>query len=451
MHDMDVDDDGIIWDIEEEHLDEAEFLFSTRESLLESADYTLDELAEGPDRRLLAHVDALAVGGRAVAERLLLPTIEDAGAEPSMIAAATLALFIEADEHACARALAALERVSLESRDAIVRGLQLSERAGLDAWLIQGLQASCTNAAARIQALAGRRAPVGPWLLAFLDHEDLESMKAAAILARQNHAGALLGRLLGQRDYDDPDIGQSLLEAGLCHHVADAWEITTRRAFAPGPSAARREALTSTAQLGDARIHHRLLDLLDDPARRHDCLWALGFGGRPAAVDRAVELLGDEDHGALAAEVVCAIAGLSTDASEHWRAGPGSTVESDPPFEDEDLDASLVPSAEANLPIPEPDAIEAWWHRHRSNFDPSLRYLGGRLLSGPSLLAALGSVPMRRRLPLAFELEVRSAGTTSVNVHALAPTQRREIAQLPLPTNLGFQRGFAPSHQVQHR
>lgn len=63
----------IRWDIAEENLDEAAFLWSQWEASLVAADYTLDEVARGPEGRLLAHIDALVVGGEPVARRLLRP------------------------------------------------------------------------------------------------------------------------------------------------------------------------------------------------------------------------------------------------------------------------------------------------------------------------------------------------------------------------------------------
>ncbi len=53
----------ILWEIERRHLEEAEFVLELWEDALDAPHYTLEELAEGAEQRLLAHVDALAVGG----------------------------------------------------------------------------------------------------------------------------------------------------------------------------------------------------------------------------------------------------------------------------------------------------------------------------------------------------------------------------------------------------
>ncbi len=70
-------DDAILWDIVEEHLDEAEFLWSTWERGLDAANLTAHELAAGPERRLAAHIDGLVLAAPAVVDRLLVPALRD--------------------------------------------------------------------------------------------------------------------------------------------------------------------------------------------------------------------------------------------------------------------------------------------------------------------------------------------------------------------------------------
>src|SRR6185369_14237639 len=49
------------WDILEEHLAEAAFLWEQWELALDAANYSLDEVAAGPEERLRAHLDALVL------------------------------------------------------------------------------------------------------------------------------------------------------------------------------------------------------------------------------------------------------------------------------------------------------------------------------------------------------------------------------------------------------
>ena len=87
---------GILWDVVEEHLDEAEFLVEQWSAGARSARYNLPTLQKTIEQRLGAHLDALAVNGEAVAERLLWPALAaDAENPPARITAAVLALLVE--------------------------------------------------------------------------------------------------------------------------------------------------------------------------------------------------------------------------------------------------------------------------------------------------------------------------------------------------------------------
>lgn len=90
-------EDQILWDVVEEHLDEAEFLVEQWRGARASGSYTLDELERGPETRLAAHVDGLVVNGSVVLERVAWPVIVDPGSEPLRVAAAALAVLDAGD------------------------------------------------------------------------------------------------------------------------------------------------------------------------------------------------------------------------------------------------------------------------------------------------------------------------------------------------------------------
>ncbi|MFO7564949.1 MAG: hypothetical protein R6X02_20055 [Enhygromyxa sp.] len=244
----------------------------------------------------------------------------------------------------------------------------------------------------------------------------------------------------------DAELRRTTLESALCHLLPGAWESAVYWAFCPGDSPFRRDALTWVALLGDGAAHSRLLMLLDDPAQQADALWAVGFCGRVASVDRCIELLDDERLGPLAAEVVCATAGLPTNIDHFWRDRPEPDDEEEAanalPELDDDLDADLVPTQEDALPIPDPETIRAWWQARRDQFDPSLRYLGGRPLDRGVLAAAMWHAPMRRRHALALEAAVRTRGSVFINTRALCVTQRSQVEGLMQVERLDCQLGF---------
>src|SRR5689334_5531802 len=86
----------ILWDVVQEHLDEAEFLYEQWSNAFHSPTYPRRELASTLERRLEAHLDGLVVGGRAVAEQLLIPELANTDA-PARSTVAALALL--AGEH----------------------------------------------------------------------------------------------------------------------------------------------------------------------------------------------------------------------------------------------------------------------------------------------------------------------------------------------------------------
>src|SRR5258705_5913553 len=119
----------ILWDIYEEHLDEAAFLWGEWESALVAAHYTIAEVAEGPEERLLAHLDGLVLGGKPVAEKLLLPAIE--GDDVGKVAAATWALVQAEDADHLDHLFDAFPKVEPPARSAMGRALELSHRLDL--------------------------------------------------------------------------------------------------------------------------------------------------------------------------------------------------------------------------------------------------------------------------------------------------------------------------------
>lgn len=60
--------DGVtLWDVVEEHIEEATFLYEVRQVSLTAPQSSLDQIRLGSEARLLAHLDALVVGGASCA------------------------------------------------------------------------------------------------------------------------------------------------------------------------------------------------------------------------------------------------------------------------------------------------------------------------------------------------------------------------------------------------
>jgi uncharacterized protein (TIGR02270 family) len=144
---------------------------------------------------------------------------------------------------------------------------------------------------------------------------------------------------------------------------------------------------------------------------------------------------------ALAGEAFSAITGLRI--AEQYAAAREEEEESLPPLEEEDLDADLTPGPEDTLPLPEPDAVTAWWREARPKLDAKQRYLAGQPFTPQALLDALVSAPMRRRHALALELTLRSRGALQVPTRAFVTHQLAALKAARAVPASSFSRPFA--------
>ncbi|WP_146157387.1 HEAT repeat domain-containing protein [Enhygromyxa salina] len=431
-----------------EHLDEAEFLVETWSNCVDSPKFSVAKLRAGPEQRLLAHLEALRVGGPIVVERLLLPALNEVDDDEFRTAAVGLAILHGAGLDACEQLLASLDRAEEVGHRGLVRGLSLSQRDGLVPWLGRDLDRLAPRVlASRLQILAAHRVNAGQRLVAWLGAEDLEVRRAAAQLARHTGAPSALHLLHPLMQHEDDALRWAAIESGLIRGQMPAWLAVAREAFSPRGGTRQREALGWLAMLGDASVHQRLLTTLRDAPTRA-LVWAAGLTGRPAAIDLALELLEDPRLARLAGEVVCAIAGLRDDEPDHWLDRGVRVGDADddglPPLDRDDLERGVIPSGDDKLRLPDPDAVRFWWARRRSQLDPRLRYSNGAALDLPALARSLAAVPTRRRHPLALELAARTTGRAQIATWALTGAQHGQIQDVFARLAFAdFQRGLA--------
>ena len=171
------DRDLILWDVVEEHLDEAAFLWTQWERGLQSPLYKLHELRDRVEERMLAHLDGLVVGGEAVAQRLLYPALTEGLGGIAFAAAMALLLSgrPEAEEAVCS----ALATAAPPQREEIIRALCLCPSPSRQArllGLISGEVPPARSAAARI--LGFQQVDLGSALLRLFQGSDREEWLA---------------------------------------------------------------------------------------------------------------------------------------------------------------------------------------------------------------------------------------------------------------------------------
>jgi uncharacterized protein (TIGR02270 family) len=417
----------VFWEVVEEHLDDAEFLWTQWERCLRSPSFTLAEVAEREEERLLANVDGLVSGGEPVRERLLVPALEvdDHGRR----AAAAFALLASDDRAAAEPVLRLLREGDAPIAASAGRALGLAGGAWIDDALREVLRDGAPAAqAAALSALAFRRASSGA-ALSGLRAGDAPALLAAGLRSaaggRDKAPPSLVLECLAA---GEPEVRDEAIAAGLSLGIPEAWAACQKLArSANDESFAGGEPLPLlfAATLGDVRDVDPLLRATG--ALRRAAVWALGYSGRIAAAEACLPLLGDAEVGKLAGEAFAAITGLPA-AGRFLAADTGDEPEEPIPLAQEKLDADLVPTAEDALPLLDPEAVQAWWGEQRSRFERGKRYLFGAPWGRESVLAVLAQGPMRRRRGLAIEVAIRTRGRVQVETQALTARQRAEVA-----------------------
>jgi uncharacterized protein (TIGR02270 family) len=408
----------VLWDVIAEHLDEAGWLWEQRERVLGAVDRTLPSLEAGEEARLLAHLDALVIGGSAVADRVLVPAL--GGDEPRAAGAAAWALLAAEEGAYAAAVLEAVARGRPENLPAIRAALELSPRPALDAEILRAIPAAPPPAqAALLEALAFREADAGPALDRIRTDGDPVLLAAAVRAARFAPAVTADAYLRVTLAHRSPAVREAALETGLALGRRSAWAAARQRVEAGEASRAAVFALALGGEPGDLDL---LVARTADPALRDEALWALGFSGRPAAADAALAALAG---------------GGARTAAEAFGLVTGSPRLADAVVESEE-EASPAPLGgpdPSRLPGPAwPEAevigelLVRWWTEERKRFDPAGRYWRGSPLTPEVYLAALAGEPLRLRPALALDLAARSRGTLRLEPRALGGRQRAQLS-----------------------
>ena len=421
--------DQLLWDVEKEHLREAEFLLELWSSRLFSPHYTLAELASRVELRIEAHLDGLEVGGPLVAEKLLDPLLDEAR-WPDLATVAALALLRSDAKEPARRVIDALLSTEGEQQEAIALALALAPCPQIDGNLQVQLRKAQTleSKAVLIEVFAARSLDPGPATRELLETGDARVQRAALTAASR----------IGRRevtDYADqlltsPDraLRDAAVEAGLTFGSSRAWSECLRLARARDE--VHLAAMELAALLGGPAQHEELRARLDDTQAREAVLWVLGFTGTIESGDRCVRHLYSrhERIAKTAAEALAAIGGFSLFATE-LKQRPAE-VEQPIPLEEDDLDADLVPDGVDLLPLPNGAAVEARWRQVRGGLSTNRRYIEGEVCSPAALVGALESASMRRRHNHARELAIRTAGVRQVTTTSFATRQQRQLRSL---------------------
>lgn len=398
----------ILWDIYEEHLNEAGWLWGNWSSSLDSAIYALSDVVAGPEERLLAHLDGLVLGGQPVAQKLLIPAL--AGDDLGGIAAAAWALVQAEDADHQDVVIDALAAAEPSIQAAIGRALYLAPRADISR-LIPHFHAGAPRLRAMVIDIFGQREP--DWVREQIDpamRSGQAPLMAAGLRAVRNlRERALLDWVTVASQSDDIEVRLEAMQTGLSFAVKTAWNEC--RIFAGGVGEISRMALGLLATSPDPndRTFVREKAKGEDPGLH--ALWALGFAGDADSADVIVQAMADEKKSKVAGESFSAITGLAI-AGE--MAKPGETQGPDVE-EVKDDDPPPTVKSEDSLPEPNVEKVKKWWEKERRKFVPGTRYCGGQARSPATLRTAFISGASWRREVLLIELVAAVANLPRVN------------------------------------
>ena len=411
----------IPWDIYQEHLDEAAFLWGQWERALDAANYTLDEVIDGPEERLRAHLDGLVLGGKPVAEKLLLPALADDD-EGKLTAAAWALLHAEDADHLDLVFDALVKAQKKESRAALSRAFELAERPDLAARLRPLLERSAPPVQAAILGVLSARLPrwepgqPPPW--GFAIEPFLES----------RHQELLVAALRALCRAPDPTY-QRFVEQPLASPYVAVRDVAIEAGLRLGMRAARvgcsklvarnatgtRFPLAVLASGGEPIDVASVIRKLDVASMRRDALWALGFAGTAQAAEAALAWTADEEVNQVAGEAFATITGARVAGA---LAKVGQPDNESPPEAGDDDESLPDVLPEHNLPEPDADRLMGWWNKASARFAADGRYLYGQPLTPDALRSALSSGPTWRRRIWAL------SGQTGVDARTWAYRQR---------------------------
>ncbi len=410
-----------LWDLVEESLDEAEFLWRRWEGELSTHARDLDGVDFWVEDRLQGSLDGVRLAGHA-AHDILAPALD--ADDPFRTIAAAHVLATSVDHSGLALLTSAFAGASAERLPFFRRATELAPE-DLTASAIEKVVPSDAARAALlldVSSFQGR----GRTDLVHEMAANPEPVVQAAVLRALRHLPLDFdpGLVTFQLGSPAGAVVEAAVETGLVLGLPAAW--TRCRELASAPGSGRGRALLLLALLGHDLDQRRVVQALAEEPTRKDALFALGFAGTRAAAEACLDVMKEEESGKLAGEAFTAITGLDLATSGMIAAEPPAPDEPTP-FEEDDLDADLVPKPEDLLPRPEVDRIAAWWGKNRNRFDPDRRYLRGTQASLGALRDGLERGPTRRRHATALELAVRSQNRLWVQTRAFCSVQRRQM------------------------
>jgi uncharacterized protein (TIGR02270 family) len=406
----------------EESLEEALFLWRRWESELTSLTRNPDEVWSWTEDRLHG---ALA-GVRVSADQLLAHCEPGLSSDdPADVSVSAALLAGSAAREATGALCAALQTASGEHLAAIARALEVAgSPAALSSAAAVLSSGNPAHAATLCRLKAFRGASPGREMTVAFESA-LPELQAEALRAARFVPDEYLEQWVdaGLR-CAAPEVHQAAIESGVARGSRSAWGAAL--AAAEPLRAESAPCLRLVALLGSAEQQEVIYAALRIPALQTAAIWSLGHLGTRQAVECCLQGMQHEQLARPAGEAYCQITGADLARD---RLAVNETAPETPGFEEEDLDADLVPQPESLWPLPDPDAVLAHWRGIESQYPPDSRHLRGQAATLDTLLANIETGPMLRRPDLILRLAATTKGRYRVEPRAFVVEQRPMMAR----------------------
>jgi uncharacterized protein (TIGR02270 family) len=409
-----------LWDLVEESLDEATFLWRRWEAELSSLGRNLDEVWSWTEDRLHGALDGVRVAGESIA-RLVEPLL--AGDDPAILSVCAHLLAARSPSNARALLATVIGDAAGPRLWSMIRGIEVADLDGTFAPVTSVLATKGPEHSAALCRLRAFRRSTPARELADAFASNIPSLQVEALRASGYAADDSLCRYIAAAmKSEDSTVRRAAIECGVRRRLPNAWAEGVRLARERRPESG--PFLAVLAMLGDADEQQAVIAALREPALQREALFALGYIGTPEAVEICLGGMRDPKFARGAGEAYCAITGADLQRDNLVASDPPDAA-SAPPLETDDLDADLVPAAHDLWPLPDVEAVRRHWMTRKSSYATGVRHFRGRPVDLSVLVAAIETGPMLRRPNLILEATVRTAGQYDIEPRAFAHVQRR--------------------------
>lgn len=403
----------MLLDIQEEHLEEVEILWSRRRGAVWSPDMDLKGLEE-LEERLRAHLDGLALGiGRT------RDTMEGAlcGRDPDSVFAAAAVLLMTGKTPSLQPVVDALGTAPRSGVPGIVDALCHLPLADTTRRVLEARfeARELPVRAAAIEVLGFHRSLPSTSLASAVCASDPEMRKVAArAIGRVGGEAAWIERLAGD---EDPRVRDMALETAARRGLP--WALEGARSACRDTRRVSAGSLRLLACVGDRSDIGLIADCVRRPGLGEAALAGLATLGYVECVGAVLEFASDARFCRGAGWAFLRITGLETPIRHD---GPGAPGIEDESFEDE--------SFEDLRSVPDPEATCALWRDRAGAFDPRMRWRNGKPLATERWRVAPNSGDLLTRREEFTRLWAREPGLfPHLELDAPAARQRAAVRQ----------------------